>query len=223
MAKVSASILDCNFLKLADELQAVFQAGVDAIHLDVMDGHFVPNLTFGLPIARAVNEFRMQTIGYQTIPLYSHLMVNNPEKLIDKFLPYSDFIIFHIEATERVNDCIHQIHTANKKAGLSLNPDTPIDVLKPYLIGVEDVLIMSVYPGFGGQKFILETLERIRALHWLRQESGFSFTISVDGGVNPDNCQQIIEAGADILIAGSAIFKSPNYTETVNRLKCLTS
>lgn len=221
MVKISASILDCDFLRLKEEIRAVLQAGVDAIHLDIMDGHFVPNLSFGVPIARAVHTFKCSVLNAQCsmLPLYAHLMVIKPELLIDRFVPYADFIIFHIEATEKPGDRLHQIHAAGKKAGISLNPDTPVESLRPFLAAVDDVLVMSVYPGFGGQKFIPETIGRIRLLHQLRTETKAEFTISVDGGVNPDNCRDIIQAGADILIAGSAIFKSPDYTQTVRELK----
>ncbi|MEO0069260.1 MAG: ribulose-phosphate 3-epimerase [candidate division WOR-3 bacterium] len=225
MVKISASILDCNFLHLKEELKAVLEAGVDAIHLDIMDGHFVPNLSFGVPIARAVHKWITQPTAdtRQPTAIYAHLMVIKPEIFIDRFAPYADFIIFHIEATEKPDECFNQIHAAGKNAGISLNPDTPIESLKPFLTSVKDVLIMSVYPGFGGQKFIPETIERIRFLHHLRREIKGKWTISVDGGVNPDNCRDIIQSGADILIAGSAIFKSPDYRKTVRRLKCLTS
>lgn len=211
---VSASILDCDFLHLATELQAVVNAGIDALHLDIMDGHFVPNLSFGVPIARVVRkEVRL--------PIYAHLMVKEPELFIDKFLPYADCLIFHIEATEKPEECIKSIAAGGCKPGISLNPNTPIEKIQPYLAKLEDVLVMSVYPGFGGQGFIPNSLERIAHLRQIREANKLNYTISVDGGVSPANAPEIIRAGADILVAGSAIFKSKRYSETIQALKCL--
>jgi len=212
---ISASILDCDFLRLEAELRAITDAGIDAIHLDIMDGHFVPNLSFGLPIARAVR----QTVR---VPIYVHLMVINPETLIDKFAPYADFVIFHIEATEKPADCINRIINANCAPGIALNPDTPVDKIQPFLSQIQNVLIMSVYPGFGGQQFISESLGRIRRVREIREQNSLNYTISVDGGVGPTNAGKIIQAGADILVAGSAIFKSTDYAHTIRQLKCLT-
>jgi len=212
--KVSASILDCDFTRLKEELLAVVNAGIDAIHLDIMDGHFVPNLSFGVPIARAVRQLTK-------LPVYSHLMVLNPEKMIERFSPYSDFILFHIEATTHTDDCITAIYQSGCQPGLALNPDTPIDTIIPYLPRIMNVLVMSVFPGFGGQKFIPESLSRIHRLHQLRAEKDFKYTISVDGGVSPLNCSAIVNAGADILVAGSAIFKSNDYAQTICQLRCL--
>ncbi|MGB9741650.1 MAG: ribulose-phosphate 3-epimerase [candidate division WOR-3 bacterium] len=214
--KVSASILDCDFRCLEAELTAVVNAGVDSIHLDIMDGHFVPNLSYGTPIARAVRQTVM-------VPVYSHLMVHEPEKMVNLFAPCSDFIIFHIEATPDPERCLTAIRAAGCQPGIALNPDTPVETLIPWLSRVADVLIMSVYPGFGGQQFIPEALNRINRLSQLRTDLALNFTISVDGGISPANCAPVIQAGADLLIAGSAIFKSQNYQQTVRALKCLTS
>jgi ribulose-phosphate 3-epimerase len=213
--KVSASILDCDFLHLSDELSALVKAGADAIHLDVMDGHFVPNLSFGVPLAKAVRRA-------VTVPVHTHLMVNEPEWLIEKFLPYSDLVIFHVEAAEMPEQCIETIHAAGKAAGISLNPNTAVESLRSLVAGLQDVLVMSVYPGFGGQEFSPESPGRIRATVRLIAETGSKATVSADGGVNPKNCALVAEAGAQVVIAGSAIFRSPDYAATIRALRCST-
>lgn len=210
--KVAASILDCDFLHLADQLAAVVKAGTDIIHLDVMDGHFVPNLSFGVPLAKAVRSA-------VTVPVHSHLMVTEPEWLIEKFLPWSDLVVFHVEATELVEQCLETIHAAGKAAGISLNPNTPVESLRPLVADVQEVLVMSVHPGFGGQEFSPEAPDRIRETARLIRDTGSRAVIAVDGGINPTNCRLVAEAGADIAIAGSAIFRSQDYATTIKALK----
>ncbi|MBM3323078.1 ribulose-phosphate 3-epimerase [candidate division WOR-3 bacterium] len=218
---VSVSILDCDFRHLKDELEAVVRGGADAIHLDVMDGHFVPNLSFGVPLARAVRQC-------VAVPVRAHLMVLEPEWLVEKFLPYADRVIFHVEATELPDQCLETILGAGRSAGISLNPGTPVERLEPFLGRVDEILVMSVHPGLGGQQFIPESLDRIRRIRALvaarAKEQGIAPpSISVDGGVNSSNCRSVAAAGATTLVAGSAVFRSPDYAAAIKELKCSDS
>lgn len=205
---VFASILDCDFLRLGEEVERVDLAGVDGLHLDVMDGHFVPNLSFGVPILEAVRRASRSVIE-------SHLMVANPLKLIPKFLAQSDRIIFHLEALPEPEPGIELVKAAGRQVGLALNPSTPVDRVKPYLQLIDLVLLMSVNPGFGGQGFIPETLNRIEEL----SGRGSSLIIAVDGGVRPKITGALISAGVTEVVAGTAIFKAEDYKKAVAALK----
>jgi len=212
--KVAASILNCNLLHLEDEIKKVQVAGIDAIHLDVMDGHFVPNLSFGIPLLKVIRPLL-------TVPILSHLMVTEPEVMIDKFIPDSDGIIFHIEATNKAADCLKMINGAKKLAGIALNPDTPLNEIKPFINCIYEILIMSVHPGFGGQKFITGTIDKINEAKAMIRYRKNEIVIAVDGGVNPDNAKELIETGIDVLVAGTSIFHSKDYAETIRKLRCL--
>ena len=213
--KVAASILNCNFLQLEQEIKAVEKAGVDALHLDVMDGHFVPNLSFGVPILKSIRPITK-------LPIISHLMVIKPEELIDKFIDDSEGVVFHLEATDKIEKCLEMIKKAKKMAGISINPDTPVEAIFKFANQIEELLVMSVFPGFGGQKFRPESLDRIRAIKKHFASVNSRAAIAVDGGVNAENARSLIEAGVDILIAGTSIFRAPDYKAAIDKLKCST-
>jgi len=217
--RIAPSILSADFSRLADELRAVEEAGADLIHIDVMDGHFVPNITFGPLIVEAC---RRST----SLPLDVHLMIENPERYIDDFARAgADWLTVHLEACVHLHRTVEQIRQCAKKlgrkilVGVSLNPATSLNLLDEILPFVDLVLIMSVNPGFGGQKFIPSSLEKIRRLKKIIEEKNLDVLIEVDGGVNPENASELISAGVDVLVAGSAIFKSKDYKKTISLLR----
>ena len=202
--KISPSILAGDFSQLGNEIKKLEKGGADMIHVDVMDGHFVPNLTIGPPVIKALRN-------YTKIPFDVHLMISPVHKYISAYADAgADIITIHPEATENLEDSINHIKKLQKKVGISLNPDTKIDVLKNQFNQIDLVLIMSVYPGFGGQKFIPDVIKKIVELKKIKTEKKLDFDIEVDGGINFTNYKSVIEAGANILVSGTTIFKENN-------------
>ena len=211
--KVSPSILAADFANLSEECSKIDKSNADWFHLDIMDGLFVPNISFGMPVVRTIRQLTKK-------PLDVHLMIVQPEKYITEFINLgSNIITVHIEATNNLNQIINKIHKSSLKSGIAINPQTPISDLKEYINKVDLICLMGVNPGFAGQKFIESTHERLQELKNLIISSGSSALIEVDGGVNKENYQQLKSNGADVLVAGSYIFNSPNYNIAIDNLK----
>ena len=200
--QISPSILSANFSELGNEIKRLEEGGADMIHVDVMDGHFVPNLTIGPPVIKALRN-------YSTLPFDVHLMISPVHKYIKDYADAgADIITIHPEATDNLEESINLIKKLNKKIGLSLNPDTPINIIKKFLSSIDLVLIMSVYPGFGGQKFIPKVIDKIKELKNIKEKQNIKFDIEVDGGIDFENSKLVVEAGANILVSGTTIFKN---------------
>jgi len=202
--KISPSILSADFSQLGNEIKRLEEGGADMIHVDVMDGHFVPNLTIGPPIIKALRQ-------HTKLQFDVHLMISPVHKYIQDYADAgADIITIHPEATEDLKKSIQYIKSLNKKVGVSLNPKTKIDLISDLLNKIDLVLIMSVNPGFGGQKFMPEVLDKIKELKKIKDQKNFEFDIEIDGGINFDNNKLVIEAGANILVSGTTIFKNNN-------------
>ena len=213
MIHVSPSLLAADFAHLSRELDGVKQSGADMIHLDVMDGVFVPNLSFGLPVIESIR--RVSDLVFD-----AHLMIEDPYAYIDPFCDAGcDFITFHLESKSDVQKTIDKIHARGKKCGLSIKPATPADALIPYLSSLDMVLIMSVEPGFGGQRFMAEQLDKLRALRQMIDSEGLCCQLEVDGGIDPDTAPLAIEAGATVLVAGSAVFGKADRAAAIQALR----
>ncbi|RLD15378.1 MAG: ribulose-phosphate 3-epimerase [Caldiserica bacterium] len=199
--KIAPSILASSFVNLKKDIELLERSGADIVHLDIMDGHFVPNISFGFPIVKAVRDLT-------SLPLDAHLMIENPEKFIDRFIDSGvDMISVHIEGNYHINRILNTIKKNGVKAGIAINPGTPLSFLEEVLSIVDFVLVMSVNPGFSGQKFIDSSIEKIRKLCKIRKKENFSFEIEVDGGLNFEIAKVLKEMGIDILVFGSFIFK----------------
>jgi ribulose-phosphate 3-epimerase len=213
--QISPSILSADFSQLGNEIKRLEEGGADMIHVDVMDGHFVPNLTIGPPVIKALKK-------QCSIKFDVHLMISPVHKYIEDYADAgADIITIHPEATENLEESISKIKSLHKKVGVSLNPESKLDLITNYLEKIDLVLIMSVNPGFGGQKFMPEVLDKVKQLKEIKSKRNMNFDIEIDGGINFDNCQSAIEAGANILVSGTTVFKSNNgdIKKNINLLK----
>jgi len=211
--KIAPSILSADFARLAEEIAKVTEAGADMIHVDVMDGHFVPNFTIGPPIVKAIRKVTQ-------LPLDVHLMMTNPEAYIPDFIKAgSSYITVHVETCPHLHRTIQSIREEGVKAGVTLNPATPLSSVEEILGDVDLLLIMSVNPGFGGQNFIPSMLEKLRRARKMIDERGEKVELEVDGGVKIENVAAMAHAGADIFVAGSAIFGSKDYKDTIQKMR----
>ena len=202
--QISPSILSADFSQLGNEIKRLEQSGADMIHVDVMDGHFVPNLTIGPPVIKSLRK-------YTNLPFDVHLMINPVHKYIKDYSDAgADIITFHPEATKNVLETINLIKSLNKKVGISLNPNTEINIAQEHLDKIDLVLIMSVHPGFGGQSFIHKVINKIKELDKIRKEKNFKYQIEIDGGINFETSKIAIDAGVDILVSGTTVFKENN-------------
>jgi ribulose-phosphate 3-epimerase len=212
--KVAPSIIAADFSHYQEELQRIKDAGADCVHLDVMDGVFVPNLTFGPMIVEAIDKVTDMT-------LWSHLMIMQPEKYLKEYIAAgSDWISFHVEATERVDQCLAYCKQHGVQTGLSINPATPLEQVKHYLPHVDILLIMTVTPGFYGQKFMDDVVPKIQETKQYMIEHGIACSIAVDGGVNRENACTLKKAGTEIVVAGASVFRSHDYAQAIQELRC---
>ncbi|WP_223700276.1 ribulose-phosphate 3-epimerase [Sutcliffiella deserti] len=213
MIKIAPSILSADFANLQKDIQEVDQGGADYIHIDVMDGHFVPNITIGPLIVEAIRPIT-------TLPLDVHLMIEDPDRYISAFAKAgADIISVHVEACRHLHRTVQLIKSEGVKAGVVINPATPVESIIPILDEVDLVLLMTVNPGFGGQAFIHNVLSKIRQVRSLINEKGLSVEVEVDGGVNPETARLCVEAGANVLVAGSAIYQKTDRKEAISSIR----
>lgn len=213
MLKLAPSILSADFGHLAEDVKKIEEGGADYIHVDVMDGHFVPNISFGAPVMKCLN-------GKTGLPYDVHLMIENPDKYIEDFVtPQTEYITVHQEACTHLHRTVQNIKSKGIKAGVSINPATPVSTLECILTDVDLVLIMSVNPGFGGQKFIAGTLDKVRELAEIKRAKNLNFVIEIDGGITLDNIKEVMDAGVEMAVAGSAVFKAEDVVKRVKDFK----
>lgn len=213
MLKLAPSILSADFGHLAEDVKKIEEGGADYIHVDVMDGHFVPNISFGAPVMKCLN-------GKTGLPYDVHLMIENPDKYIEDFVtPQTEYITVHQEACTHLHRTVQNIKSKGMKAGVSINPATPVSTLECILPDVDLVLIMSVNPGFGGQKFITGTLDKVRELAEIKRAKNLNFVIEIDGGITLDNIKEVMDAGVEMAVAGSAVFKAEDVVQRVRDFK----
>ncbi len=217
MALIAPSILSADFANLQRDVEVINRSNADLIHVDIMDGRFVPNISFGLPVCEAIAR-------HATKPLDVHLMIVEPEKYLARFRQAGAArLTIHLETCPNLHRSIQSIRELGAAAGVAVNPHTPVELLTDILPEVDTVLLMSVNPGFGGQKFIENTYSKIARLDAMRKEAGLGFTIGIDGGVTAENAVRLTETGADILIAGSFVFNAADPCDVINRLKSITT
>jgi len=211
--EIAPSILASNFARLGEEMRVVEQGGADMIHVDVMDGHFVPNITIGVPVVASLRKATR-------LPLDVHLMIENPEQYIEAFVRAgANRVLVHQEATPHLDRALAMIREAGAEAGAVINPATPVEMLGDVLDKVDTVLVMSVNPGFGGQKFIPRATKKVRQVNELRERLRYDFRIEVDGGVENEHAAELVQAGANTLVAGTSIFHTPDPAEAVRKMK----